>query len=168
MRRCIRTVLLIVAALAAVATLASGVRRFSWDWKTDDEVDAIRGGCSIAHGQVYIGVFDPSATQDQTPRLDDVVCFDALGVHVLVQEEGPSSALFEDGVVRDLPAAVTYNINFSGWWVVLACGAYPCTAFVIRRIRTARRRRRGLCVHCGYDQRGNPDEVCPECGRSPR
>ena len=27
------------------------------------------------------------------------------------------------------------------------------------------RTRRGLCVHCGYDLRGNISGVCPECGK---
>ena len=40
--------------------------------------------------------------------------------------------------------------------------------FVRRRIR----RRRGQCLHCGYDLRGQPppevgqSKKCPECGRS--
>ena len=32
----------------------------------------------------------------------------------------------------------------------------------------AERRRKCLCVHCGYDLRGNPSYVCPECGWSSR
>lgn len=31
--------------------------------------------------------------------------------------------------------------------------------------RTRRRRRRGLCVGCGYDLRGTPGNRCTECGR---
>ena len=27
-----------------------------------------------------------------------------------------------------------------------------------------RRRQLGLCERCGYDPRGNPSDVCPECG----
>lgn len=34
-----------------------------------------------------------------------------------------------------------------------------------KRIRRAVRRRRGRCVACGYDRRGNPSGACPECGR---
>ncbi len=32
-------------------------------------------------------------------------------------------------------------------------------------IRRTLRRRRGQCVTCGYDRRGNPCGSCPECGR---
>jgi hypothetical protein len=40
-------------------------------------------------------------------------------------------------------------------------------------LRRRRRRFRGLCIHCGYDLRGQPAPPdgssikCPECGRSP-
>jgi hypothetical protein len=26
------------------------------------------------------------------------------------------------------------------------------------------RRDHGLCLNCGYDPRGNPTDICPECG----
>jgi hypothetical protein len=35
---------------------------------------------------------------------------------------------------------------------------------ILRTCRTARRRRRGLCLHCGYDLTGNVSGRCPECG----
>jgi hypothetical protein len=35
-------------------------------------------------------------------------------------------------------------------------------------VKRFRRRRRGLCIHCGYDLRGQPanSHKCPECGKS--
>jgi uncharacterized paraquat-inducible protein A len=36
-----------------------------------------------------------------------------------------------------------------------------------RRQQTiARRREKGLCLHCDYDLTGNVSGVCPECGRA--
>ncbi len=35
-----------------------------------------------------------------------------------------------------------------------------------RSIRDARRRQRGLCPACAYDQRGAPSSICSECGRN--
>jgi hypothetical protein len=35
--------------------------------------------------------------------------------------------------------------------------------------RVTRRKRGGLCTHCGYDLRGTPGAArCPECGREPQ
>lgn len=50
------------------------------------------------------------------------------------------------------------------WLVAVACSAYPVTQTLARARRRARRRRRGLCVMCGYDLRGNESQRCPECG----
>jgi hypothetical protein len=42
--------------------------------------------------------------------------------------------------------------------------AYPSVAFVRGAMRRWRRRRRGLCLKCGYDLTGNESGVCSECG----
>lgn len=41
---------------------------------------------------------------------------------------------------------------------------YPTIAFVRGPVRRRRRRRRGLCIRCGYNLTGNVSGVCPECG----
>ena len=43
---------------------------------------------------------------------------------------------------------------------------YPTLAFIRGPLRHHRRRKRGLCVTCGYDLRGSPGR-CPECGTTP-
>ena len=47
-----------------------------------------------------------------------------------------------------------------------AAGAYAGVRFAryARAELPAERRRRGLCVACGYDLRGNVSGACPECG----
>jgi len=43
--------------------------------------------------------------------------------------------------------------------------AYPTITLLFGPARLRRRRRkRGLCVKCGYDLKGNVSGVCPECG----
>lgn len=41
---------------------------------------------------------------------------------------------------------------------------YPATALIRGPVRRWRRRRRGLCVRCGYNLTGNVSGICPECG----
>ena len=41
---------------------------------------------------------------------------------------------------------------------------YPTIAFVRGPYRRHRRRKRGLCLTCGYNLTGNVSGVCPECG----
>ena len=50
------------------------------------------------------------------------------------------------------------------WPVFLIFATYPATAFVRGPVRRWRRRKRGLCVHCGYNLTGLADPRCPECG----
>jgi len=47
-------------------------------------------------------------------------------------------------------------------WPMLLLLVLPM-AQVVRWLRVVRRRRRGRCVHCGYDLRGTSGD-CPECG----
>jgi hypothetical protein len=50
------------------------------------------------------------------------------------------------------------------WMIFLLFAAYPIATFSRAPIRRWRRRRKGLCVECGYDLTGNVSGVCPECG----
>lgn len=55
-------------------------------------------------------------------------------------------------------------ISFPLWAPFLAFAAFPGLAFIRGPLRRWRRRRRGLCVKCGYDLTGNTTGTCPECG----
>lgn len=44
--------------------------------------------------------------------------------------------------------------------------AYPMLVFVRGPLRRWRRRRRNLCIRCGYNLEGNVSGVCPECGET--
>lgn len=45
-------------------------------------------------------------------------------------------------------------------------GIYPAIAFIRGPWRRHRRRRRGLCIRCGYNLEGNVSGVCSECGEA--
>jgi hypothetical protein len=50
------------------------------------------------------------------------------------------------------------------WLVVLVLLTYPALAFLRGPLRRYRRRKRGLCVRCGYNLTGLTEPRCPECG----
>jgi len=50
------------------------------------------------------------------------------------------------------------------WIVFILFATYPTIAFIRGPVRRWRRRRKGLCLKCGYNLTGNVSGVCPECG----
>lgn len=55
------------------------------------------------------------------------------------------------------------------WWaslVVLCLPFWPLHFVLSGPVRRSFRRLRGQCVHCGYNLRGSPSNVCSECGKA--
>lgn len=66
---------------------------------------------------------------------------------------------------RTFNIAWIYLVIFCPFWIpVLVLASYPAIAFIRSPLRRWRRRRRGLCIRCGYNLEGNVSGVCPECG----
>ncbi len=62
------------------------------------------------------------------------------------------------------PPSEWTQIQVWAWMVVAAFAAYPTIAFIRGPLRRWRRRRKGLCIRCGYNLEGNVSGVCSECG----
>jgi hypothetical protein len=61
------------------------------------------------------------------------------------------------------PGFLINTAIYSGALLVLY-GAFLASPWM----RRVRRRRRGQCIHCGYDLRGDSHDRCPECGKAIR
>jgi hypothetical protein len=57
-----------------------------------------------------------------------------------------------------------YILGLPVWYLMCLFSAYPLCALIRGPLRRRRRRKRGLCVGCGYDLTGNVSGICPECG----
>ncbi|MHC4066867.1 MAG: hypothetical protein ACYSUI_20515 [Planctomycetota bacterium] len=59
------------------------------------------------------------------------------------------------------------HVHVSLWAPFVLFAAWPAIAlicFVRGQLRRSRRRRKGLCLRCGYNLTGLPEPRCPECG----
>ena len=52
------------------------------------------------------------------------------------------------------------------WMAAILCSIYPAIALIRGPLRRHRRRKKGLCLKCGYNLTGNVTGVCPECGEA--
>lgn len=56
------------------------------------------------------------------------------------------------------------QISCPHWTLSILLISYPFFAFIRGPLRKYRRRRKGLCIHCGYNLTGNTTGICSECG----
>ncbi len=66
--------------------------------------------------------------------------------------------------IWDIPPGV--QVAFPVWLFAHPQATYPALAFIRGPLRRHRRRKRGLCVRCGYNLTGNVSGRCPECGEN--
>jgi len=52
------------------------------------------------------------------------------------------------------------------WFLLILLLSYPAIVFYRGPLRLWQRRRKGLCLKCGYNLTGNTTGVCSECGEA--
>jgi hypothetical protein len=136
--------------------------RIGWSWEDVGLLDTTGGWHLSLAGER--GTFNVRVAQDLSPQqLAGVLPDSKLALcgfkwrRVVGQTRPPSpslSATFQHVDSLDVPF----------WALACLCTVYPVVAVLIPGLRRWRRRRRGFCLACGYDLRGNASAVCPECG----
>ena len=130
-----------------------------------------RGGegsftCGLAWGEAWLADFVV------VPRGDILLLYfpDNLSTHrgpyCRFAQPGASGRMMEPSFI---PRSYTSNgVRCAQLHLGLPIGAFGLVWLGLwwtPRLRRARRRRRGLCEHCGYDLRGGTTPICSECGR---
>jgi len=127
--------------------------RTPWHIRFDDEPHLIAcPGFIFRDGSVCWNSQDMASAAKRSP----------FGLGVVIKQ-------WRGFVVFYVPAAVTgrghLQLRFPLWVPFVLFSIYPTIAFVRGPYRRHRRRKKGLCLKCGYNLTGNVSGVCPECGK---
>lgn len=174
----IRKVVIVMLTLAAIGTVGVAVASFwmplTWRsgpstvvaaWSTEAPVrSTVKGG--VLRGSYRFGpneVLQINGASVLVPR-----SFTRLGLAGNPTGDGSFMSLpsFQNGALPLWPNRVLRwaHGELPLWCPFLLFGTYPVVAFIFGPLRRYRRRKRGLCLKCGYNLTGNVSGVCPECG----
>ena len=174
----IRKAIIVVLTLGAVgiAALAPASMIMSPGWsgviKEGDKKDG--GECwllvRVVDGRLAIlSEHDFAATPTPGPFFNpirNVTSFSVVGLRVHIETSTRVAAHMSDSVdIRWFPKKHLSTEWYIPLWIpFILFSAYPTIAFIRGPLRRWRRRKRGLCIRCGYNLEGNVSGTCPECG----
>ncbi len=159
----LRILFIIFLGIATLLTAAAWYVRMVyptayWTWQPLSSLDI---SCDVKFGKTTVSVTVWQVTA-RVPRYENLTSFTMPGISLKVGEYGLRR--LHDGGEK---LATVVSLYVSPWMItVIACLAWLGLPFVSRRLKRGIRRKRGLCLKCGYDLTGNESEsgVCPECG----
>ena len=119
--------------------------------------------CNYIQGSFQVYILDPTmfvrGKREPTHNDDG---FAHIGL--LVGPQGGIRWLFRWNPLACVGARWGVELRVPFWFLSLLFAVYPTVAFIRGPYRRHRRRKKGLCLKCGYDLTGNLSGVCPECG----
>jgi hypothetical protein len=164
----IREAIIVVLTLAAVGTSLVGVTGLHFGpWRLYDRA-GYRVGCVEHRGRLRIAC----GRAADCPKCSKTTASHDAGCPI-------ASSRHHGSLLPAVTMHFDFGVSFSTWllagwrtrylyvplWLVcLLFSAYPTIAFIRGPLRRYRRRKRGLCIRCGYDLTGNVSGICPECG----
>ena len=148
---------------------ARPVGKYTTEKRKDLVLASVETVC-VVRGCLVSGIqsnADPRAALANMRDLPDVKLADGTirtGPDWLMKNVWPTPA------APAVPLRPTYRlvttIHIPLWGPLVLLLAWPTVAFLRGPLRRWRRRRKGLCLACGYDLTGNVSGVCPECGEA--
>ena len=159
-RKAIIVVLALGATLFCTLGLLTGAARTSWNWSGQDFTVKPAPGDTLTFigWGAYRRLTVVHAEYLSEPAMEMKERFSLPGGHY----QRAVTFSEELGMYSKSRTLIVY------WTLPLVFGAllgvYPAAAFYRGPLRYWRRRRKGLCLGCGYDLTGNESGVCPECG----
>lgn len=167
----IRKAIIVVLTLGVVASVALGLVSYYKPWTWQSDLVPVWVLFEVKEGTVE-GLYSypiPVPPVRRAPKSWQALGFAYLErSNVRVHELRAVSGLVDPACFRRYEDSAvlhcrTFRVEFPFWAPVIVLVAYPTIAFIRGPLRRWRRRRRGLCVKCGYDLTGNVTGVCPEC-----
>ena len=157
----IRKVIVVVLVIVTVGSgtigviTGSGLFNWSYDWKKGEWQTPHCKSLWVGLGTKRMLAFNFVEFLDERPSSKDKnIQWPGWNYHYRVMQ-------IENLYLQ----AHTLSISFIIPLVISVLSAvYPTIAFIRGPLRRFRRRRKGLCVKCGYNLTGNTTGICSECG----
>ena len=149
----------------------SDVYTYSWDWHNHFYFTSLEGWLRVgAMRRTGIGLVSSRTEMDGVPIWIQVNPFLVMPSTLTSVLNIPDSHFLKE-VVRTYSASIPRSHNITAiavphWLVCVVLLLFPTIAFIRGPLRRWRRRKRGLCIRCGYNLEGNVSGVCPECGEA--
>ena len=174
----IRKVIIVGLTLAAVGTLAGGIASSWVPIRWTSKQPGSLGGPLLRVIKQYPSIAIPTRSGPPIVSLGYVHLKESTWLgrpHIIYYCKGPVGGprhaeqfWFVAGVwintVKWNSGFRYYDVHFPLWMPFVLFAAYPTIACIRGPVRRYRRRKRGLCLTCGYNLTGNVSGVCSECG----
>jgi hypothetical protein len=136
----------------SVATHVLAIRRYGWPWPALDTTDVIIPEDTTELFYSRRSGSGPPAWWFESWR---------SGVwHPLDPGRGWATAFAKFPCMPHWPTMAADSAFHAGLWFLILTGFVRFHRFARSRFRISR----GMCGSCGYDLKGSPGGVCPECG----
>ena len=156
-RKTVIVALSVGAMVAACLLVVSWAHPTRWMGRDNPWVPGVYGSVDLAHGELGVVLVRHDYVSPKLPWLAVAIVF----AHTNWRSKplDPDSPRLQSDAFKQVN-----SIRLPLWLGMIMLAAYPTLVYIRGPARHRRRRRKGLCLKCGYNLTGNISGVCPECG----